>query len=148
MSDRQVITVTLEATELGFANGGAALLRQGPVSYDPRLDELAMTIGPTAVLRVHPGRGFGRIVAGLMAQAEAQAEEQDAAMTQTCPNCGAPIIEVTVGLVSKVVLDARPDPTGIYLMTRPGRARVLRPMETPMGVMYAGHVCAKGGKRE
>ena len=148
MSDRQAISVTLEAAELGFANGSPDLLRQGPLSYDPRVDELVMTVGPTAILRIRPGRGFGRIVAGLMAQAETQAEERDAAMSQACPDCGAPVIEVTVGLLVRVVLNARPDPTGIYLMTRPGRARVLRPLETPMGVTYAAHHCVTGGTRE
>jgi hypothetical protein len=126
-------------------------VQHGAVAFDPQADELVLTIGPASVLRLRPARAFAEALSAVMMRA---AEEGTGLpLAQPCPACGAETISVLVGVATDPTqLEAKPAPSGVYLLTRPGRARTLRPMEHPVGQTYRRHRCSAlavtgGGKR-
>ena len=147
MAEPRQIEVRLEANEAQLTlPGSEAMVWHGALAFDPRKDELVLRISPSAALRVRPARAFAEALSAVMMRSAELAEEGSATSAE-CPACGGATIAVIVGVATHAtLLDARPSASGIYLLTRPGRARTLRPMENPVGLTYRRHVClAPGG---
>jgi hypothetical protein len=152
MAEPRQIEVTLEANEaLAVAPGASALVQHGAVGFDPQKDELVLRISPASYLRLRPARAFAEALSAVMMRAAEEGSSLPPAVA--CPGCGEETLSVIVGVAShETLLDAKPSPSGIYLLTRPGRARALRPLENPVGLIYRRHRCSAlavngGGKR-
>lgn len=141
MDATKQIEVTLEVAQgVVVVTGRGALVEHGALAYDRRRDELLVTISPASVLRLKPGRAFAEALAGLMTKASDEGDAPEGA--EVCAACGQPLFVVTVGVANKEVrLDAEPSANGVYVLTRPGKARMLRPMEHPLGATYQRHRC-------
>jgi hypothetical protein len=152
MAEPRQIEVRLDANEaLATVAGKAAMVQHGAVAFDPHADELVLTISPASVLRLRPARAFAEALQAVMMRAAETGSGAPA--SGPCPDCGAETISVIVGVASHAtLLDAQPSPSGVYLLTRPGRARSLRALENPVGLTYRRHRCSAlaatgGGKR-
>jgi hypothetical protein len=153
MAEPRQIEVRLDANEaLAVVAGKSGMVQHGAVAYDPQTDELVLTISPASVLRLRPARAFAEALSGVMMQAAEAGSGLPPVLP--CPACGEETISALVGVATHAtLLDAKPSPSGVYLLTRPGRARTLRPMEHPIGLTYRRHRCSAlaatqaGGKR-
>jgi hypothetical protein len=138
-----VVTVWGEGGPL--KRSGEVLEDGGTLSYHPATDELTIRAGDGAWLRLAPGGRFARELAHLMTVREQNAEElATLPSVQPCPVCRELIRVVAVG-DGEIVLDARPNERGIYLLVNDDEARVLAPMEEPAGPVYRSHSCRRTG---
>ena len=117
-----------------------ALVRHGATAYDITSDELVVDIG-ASVLRIRPGRELAESLTVLMVRVAEKGEIARLEGTMDCPACGALVRDCKIGPKGSVLLDAEPDETSVYVITRPGRARSLRPFEQPVGGTYRKHRC-------
>ncbi len=126
---------------------GEVLEDGGTISYHPGTDELTIRAGDGAWLRLAPGGRFARELAHLMTVREQSAEELAMLPSvQPCPVCRELIrVAAVASLDQEVMLDARPNERGVYVLVKDDEARVLAPMEEPAGPVYRSHSCRRTG---
>lgn len=111
------------------------------IVYQRRQDRLVIEMGPGLELTIAPGQRFAqRLAAGFTAIPDPiPPTEQDS----TCPSCGAEVLFVQDPEGQDRVLDAQPDPNGIWLKAAEGRVRVIQPLEQPAAPTYRSHSCRR-----
>jgi hypothetical protein len=115
--------------------------------YNRRLDTLKVQCAPGVVLRITPGRRFAGNLHQLMGTVEAEAEREASAVPEDaarCENCGLLVRQVEIG-GKTILLDTAPDENGIYLIRKPGQARMIDAFESPSGPTFHAHSCTTRG---
>lgn len=129
----------------GLDDPGA--IRRGALAYRAHLDEWTIVLGPTLVLRIGAGRDFAEAVIEILAQAREEVTRVDPTAMAVCPACGAPTLAMQRPGGGVIALEPAASVGGIYVVERPGEARLIKPHERPTGRLFDAHRCRAGGKR-